>query len=217
MVYNVDGMRRSAYYFKDRDGKLNAGPIWDYHRSLNPSESRAQNPQSWNNIDYNYFSDDWWGQLFQDPGFVQVWVDRWQQLRTGALSTANMQAIIGPFAAQINSAAVARDAAKWPPNALEHSRGTNPLVCDAQIPLTPTLTRQLASGATRYVCTFTKPVDRPGATYQVQQSTDLLNRTASADTLVSKNLETETRAVTVNVSNGNPPKRFFRLSVAVGR
>ena len=101
-------------------------------------------------------------------------------------------------------------------NALEYSRGTNPGVYDAQVPLTPTLTRQLVSGATRYTFPFTKPVDRPGATYQVQQSSDLVNWSAAADTLVSTSLETETRSVTVSVANGTPSKMFFRLAVAVG-
>ena len=156
MVYNVDGMRRSAYYFKDRDGKINAGPTWDYDRSLNTSDGRAQNPQSWSNIDFNYFSDDWWGQLFQDPDFVQAWIDRWRQLRAGALSTSNMQAIVSTFAAQIDPAADARDAVKWPPNAPINNSYTSEIAnlksyiatraswIDGQLPVSPIAS--LASG-----------------------------------------------------------------------
>ncbi len=39
---NIDGFRLSTYMFKDRNGKLNMGPIWDYNLSLaTPTISKA--------------------------------------------------------------------------------------------------------------------------------------------------------------------------------
>jgi hypothetical protein len=55
--------------------------------------------------------------LFQDPDFVQAWVDRWQQLRTGPFAQTNLNAVAMGVGAQIGNAAGARDAAKWPDNA----------------------------------------------------------------------------------------------------
>ena len=64
--------------------------------------------------------------------------------------------------------------------------------------------------------TFVKPVDRPGATYVVQQSPDLVNWSPATDTLVSFTADTETRTVTVPVNPVAQPNLFFRLSVTVG-
>jgi hypothetical protein len=116
LAYNVDALRLSAYFFKDRGGKINAGPLWDADRALGSDDGRDSNPQSWGNIDY-FFTRDWWGRLFQDPDFVQAWVDRWQQLRAGPFATSNLNAIADGLGAQIGNAAGARDAARWSDNA----------------------------------------------------------------------------------------------------
>jgi|GEM_PF-311501 len=118
LAYNVDALRLSAFFYKDRNSKICAGPIWDFDRSLNTTDNRDDNPSSWGNIEY-FFSRDWWGRLFQDPDFVMAWVDRWQALRagTGPLSTANLLALIDQQAAEIGNAAAGRDAVKWTINA----------------------------------------------------------------------------------------------------
>jgi hypothetical protein len=116
LAYNVDGLRLSGYFYKDRGGRLAAGPLWDFDRSLSSDDSRDDNPQSWNNIGY-FFTQDWWGPLFQDKDFVQAWIDRWWQLRSGPLANANLQGIASAMGAQIGNTAGARDAARWPDNA----------------------------------------------------------------------------------------------------
>ncbi len=116
LVFNDDALRLSAYFYKDRGGKLEAGPAWDYDRSLGSKDGRDSNPRTWNNIAY-YFTRDWWGQLFQDPDFVQAWIDRWQQLRQSTLSDANLTTVADTLAARIPAAAAARDVTKWPDDA----------------------------------------------------------------------------------------------------
>lgn len=116
LAYNVDGLRLSAYYHKDRGQKIAAGPLWDFDRALKSDDGRDSNPQSWNNIGY-FFTQDWWGPLFQDKDFVQAWIDRWWQLRSGVLTNANLQSVANVMGAQIGNAAGARDAAKWTDNA----------------------------------------------------------------------------------------------------
>jgi len=115
LAFNDDGLRLSAFFFKDRDGKICAGPLWDFDRSLGSYDGRDANPRTWSNISY-YFTRDWWGQLFQDPDFVQAWIDRWQQLRQGPLSDANLNGLADQMGAQIGNVAGARDAAKWTPS-----------------------------------------------------------------------------------------------------
>jgi hypothetical protein len=149
LAYNVDALRLSAYFFKDRGGKINAGPLWDADRALGSDDGRDANPQSWANITY-FFDRDWWGRLFQDPDFVQAWVDRWQQLRAGPFATSNLNAIADALGAEIGNAAGARDAARWSDNAASGGVYLNEISAmknwlnlrvnwiDAQMPAAPT-------------------------------------------------------------------------------
>ena len=116
LAYNADGLRLSSYFSKDRNGKIKAGPIWDFDRALGSDDGRDADPRSWSNIEY-YFTRDWWGQLFQDPDFVQAWVDRWWELRAGPLADSNLNTLADQMGAQIGNTVGARDAAKWPDNA----------------------------------------------------------------------------------------------------
>ena len=114
LAYNVDALRLSAFYHKDRGGKIAAGPIWDFDRALN-SGDRDTNPSSWSNIEY-YFTRDWWGGLFRDPQFVQEMTDRWWQLRQPGqpFEQASLIALVDFQAGQIGNTIGARDAARWP-------------------------------------------------------------------------------------------------------
>ena len=118
LAYNVDALRLSAFYFKDRNGKIQAGPIWDFDRSLGSDDGRDSNPSSWGNIGY-FFDRDWWGALFKDPQFVQQVVDRWWELRQPGrpFQTTALHLLADQMGGQIGNDAGARDAARWPTNA----------------------------------------------------------------------------------------------------
>jgi hypothetical protein len=110
---NPDGLRLSTYLVKDRNGKLSYGPIWDFDRAAGPdSDSRADDPTGWYVPDIDWFESDWWGPLFDDPDFAQRWTDRWQELRRGVLSDANIQAVVYSQAAELSEAEV-RNFARW--------------------------------------------------------------------------------------------------------
>ena len=86
-----DSLRLSTFLVKDRDGKLSFGPVWDFDRSSGAdSDSRSADPTGWFLPDVDFFESDWWGELFDDPNFAQKWVDRWQELRSGALSDESL-------------------------------------------------------------------------------------------------------------------------------
>lgn len=100
-----DGLRLSTYLVKDRGGKLYYGPIWDFDRSAGPDDDgRAADPAGWYLPDVEWFESDWWGPLFDDPDFRQRWADRWQELRRGELSDANILATVNGQAAEIAEA-----------------------------------------------------------------------------------------------------------------
>ncbi len=116
---NADGFIRSAYMMKDRRGRLVAGPVWDYDRALGGGDPRTLNPEVWagGNGATEPWTYGWWGILARDPDFMQAWIDRWQKLRKKEFASTNVSALLDAHAAQIGSAAAARDAAKWPTDA----------------------------------------------------------------------------------------------------
>lgn len=111
LAFNVDAFTLSAYFHKDKNGKINAGPIWDFDRSLNSDDGRDANPRQWNGMN---IAPDWWGQLLCDPDYVQALVDRWWELRKGAFSDASLGALVDQLGNEVGAAAGARDAARWP-------------------------------------------------------------------------------------------------------
>ena len=60
MCRNIDGFRLSTFYHKDRDGKINMGPVWDYNLSLGNTTMRE-----------GYRSEGWYSEYHQ-PGRLQL-------------------------------------------------------------------------------------------------------------------------------------------------
>ena len=95
MAKNIDGFRLSTYYYKDENGKITMGPIWDYNLSMgNANYNDGQNATGWYHSvlsaqDYTYFS-----RLTQDPHFMELVAQRWEQLRQTVFSTAQIDADI---------------------------------------------------------------------------------------------------------------------------
>lgn len=117
---NADGFVRSAYLMKDRGEKLVAGPLWDYDRALAGGDPRTIHPETWAGGDGSTepWTYGWWGILAKDPDFMQAWIDRWQRVRKDALASTTVAALLDGYATQIGTAAPARDAARWPTNAI---------------------------------------------------------------------------------------------------
>ena len=102
MAFNVDALRLSAYFYKERNGKLFFGPIWDFDRSLDSTDGRDANPRVWRSqtqdLGTDFFNYPWWGELFNDIDFWQKWIDRWEDLRLSQFSLTNMNALIDSLA-----------------------------------------------------------------------------------------------------------------------
>jgi hypothetical protein len=129
LCMNVDGFRLSGFYHKDRLGKLGAGPVWDFDRSMNSADPRDDNPQAWDGTnDSSKTWDDsrfpWWGEALQNPDFKQQHTDLWQAQRDdGVFSWSYLEALIDEFNAKLNtpvantggvlSTAQARNFARW--------------------------------------------------------------------------------------------------------
>jgi hypothetical protein len=95
MAKNIDGFRLSTYYYKDRNGLITMGPVWDYNLSMgNANYGGGDTATGWyhDNIgarDYTYFD-----RLTQDPNFMAGIAARWKELRAGVFSTSELMADI---------------------------------------------------------------------------------------------------------------------------
>jgi hypothetical protein len=88
LTRNGDGLLISMFPWKGDDGKLRMGPAWDYNWSAyyisgGPTGTLLHRPDRL-----------WYRRLFADPDFLQLYIDRWWDMRRGAMSDAGMDAII---------------------------------------------------------------------------------------------------------------------------
>lgn len=117
--FNVDALRLSGYWTKERGGKMYPGPVWDFDRALSSTDGRDANPKMWrsNSGDQgtDFFNYTWWNRLFRDPDFYQRYIDRWQSLRRPGqpFSAPVLNALIDSLNAQIGDEAVTRDFNRW--------------------------------------------------------------------------------------------------------
>jgi hypothetical protein len=115
LAKNPDGIHRSAYFHKPKGGKLVAGPVWDFDRTLGTREDdRATDPEGWR-PDFGY---PWWKPLFADSQFRERYRARLLQLTQDELSPASLNAIIDRLAGAVGDAAE-RNFARWPEDAPE--------------------------------------------------------------------------------------------------
>ncbi len=113
LTKNIDGFRLSTFMYKDKNGKLASGPIWDYNLSL----GNADYNEGWRTSGWYYSllsgnSYAWYPRLFQDPDFTQEYVDRWTELRETVFQTSELLGSVDEYAAEIDEAQ-ARNFNRW--------------------------------------------------------------------------------------------------------
>ena len=116
LTKNVDGLRFSAYFHKERGGRLAAGPVWDFDRSLGtPYDQRATEPEEWKatwSDATDYFNEGWWRLLFRDPEFTKRYRARFTTLLNGELSPSNLDRIVDGMVSEVGDAA-GRNFRRW--------------------------------------------------------------------------------------------------------
>ncbi len=117
---DLDANVRSTYFFKERDGKIVAGPLWDYNLTfLAGGAFDNTNPEGWQ-FQQRTGSNDWYHLLATDPGFMVKVAARWSELRRGILSDASIDDRITAMTAPLVDAAE-RDFQRWPVRAVSGS------------------------------------------------------------------------------------------------
>ncbi|MFO7179680.1 MAG: CotH kinase family protein [Pseudomonadota bacterium] len=143
LTRNIDAYTRSQYLYKDRNGKLFAGPLWDYDVIAGVGARSGFPNLSVEGFQYESvaarFSStaDWFPRLIADPVFHAALVGRWKELRAGVLSDAAISDRIARLTAGLARAAE-RNFDKW--NNLTASR-----VAVFETPTDPTWEGQVAS------------------------------------------------------------------------
>ena len=127
LTKNVDGLRFSAYFHKERGGRLAAGPVWDFDRSLGtPYDPRTVEPEEWKltwSDATDYFNEGWWRLLFRDPNFRSRYRARFTALLNGEFSADNLDRIVDGMASEVGDAAD-RNFRRWtqfPPQDNSHA------------------------------------------------------------------------------------------------
>lgn len=119
---NIDAYCRSVHFHGRGDGKLVAGPLWDFDVGAGNFTLRdATKTEGWrtgyrNRINFGtMFSPPvtWFARLRQDPAFEARFIARWRELRPTVFSDANIDALIDRKVVELGEA-TDRNFARWP-------------------------------------------------------------------------------------------------------
>ena len=115
---NVDGYQLSTYFHKDRNGKLRAGPIWDFNLTLGNDLFQWGYDRSFYDT-YQFSNGDnegskFWKDLYNNPTFKCYFAKRFYDLTQAGqpINTTVLNTFIDNTIAIINEAMV-RENAKW--------------------------------------------------------------------------------------------------------
>lgn len=111
---NSDAYGWSGYFHKDKNGKINAGPVWDFDQSAGNSSYPDDGVYTgWmfshpNTGNTPFF----WKKLFDDPVFRYKVRTRWESYRQNAFKTENLLSVVDSVA-QLLAIPQQREFAKW--------------------------------------------------------------------------------------------------------
>ena len=112
---NSDAYGWSAYFHKDKEGKLKAGPVWDFDQSAGNSSYPDNGVVTGWLFSHPYTNNTpfFWPKLFVDPAFAWKVRTRWEEMRKGRFQTETLMTYIDSVA-MLLSEAQTREFAKWP-------------------------------------------------------------------------------------------------------
>jgi hypothetical protein len=118
---NVDGYRLSSYFNKGKNGKIFAGPVWDYDLAFrNANYCSGSDVSGWAYQFNNVCPDDgaglvpfWWTRFMEDTAFEAALRCRWKEFRQNVLSEMHIDALIDSINDLVSEAAQ-RHFQQWP-------------------------------------------------------------------------------------------------------
>lgn len=118
LTKNIDGYRLSTFLHKDKNGKLKAGPIWDFNLAI----GNANYYDGWLTggfqVDLRLSADDWnipfwWKEMWIDTAYVNAMSCRWQSLREASWSDERVMELTDSLVTAMGDA-VQRNFQRWP-------------------------------------------------------------------------------------------------------
>ena len=101
LTKNIDGYRLSTYLYKDPNGKLKMGPIWDFNLAFgNANYCEGSKATGWGYKFNSVCPGDiwqipfWWDRLMESEYFKDRLKNRWEELRQNKLSNLTINNII---------------------------------------------------------------------------------------------------------------------------
>jgi hypothetical protein len=121
LANNVDGYRLSTWLVKDKNEKLQMGPIWDFNLAFGNADYCSGGS---NNVWAYKFNERcsgdfwqipfWWDRLLEDPVFVAQLQSRWQELRSSVFSDTAIDQKIDSYLETLTlSGAIVENFQKW--------------------------------------------------------------------------------------------------------
>ncbi len=121
---NVDAYQFSTFFHKDRNGKLRAGPVWDFNLSCGTDVFGDRSTY----YDFQFdngdnVGSDFWKNLFDDQNFYCQFYKRWLQTtgNNNPLNIDKIYSIIDSLSAVLNEAKL-RDDQKWNSIGIYHNQ-----------------------------------------------------------------------------------------------
>ena len=112
LTKNIDAYMLSSFLYKDKNGKLNFGPIWDYNLSFGNASLREGFETKGFQQDIN-IGPWWWEVMLSDP-IIQTRIEnRWCELRSNEFSTDSIMKSIDVLTARL-AEAEQRNFERWP-------------------------------------------------------------------------------------------------------
>ena len=109
----ADGFSFSTYFYKDKGGKLMAGPMWDADYSMGNFNFSKFGIMCDSYREFLIPRTKWISNIFLDPYFSQKYVERYKELRKTVINTENVLQMIDE-ANEIVSNASVRNFIRWP-------------------------------------------------------------------------------------------------------
>jgi len=111
LAKNIDSYRLSTYMSKDKNGKLEMGPIWDFDRAFGNDNKEGAN--KFDGFIYELkFIPFWWTKLMNNKEFKHKLIQRYKELRKTTLSDNNINLIIN-YNYNIIKPSIEREATRW--------------------------------------------------------------------------------------------------------
>lgn len=115
---NIDGYRLSTFLYKDKNEKMQAGPIWDFNLAFGNANYNdgfsTTNLQIYADLPHDEWANPfWWSGLFGDVHFANGLKCRWQDLRKNELSNQRIEFVSDSLVNEMGEA-IQRNFTRWP-------------------------------------------------------------------------------------------------------